>query len=148
MNIYTVGFAFDHYSMENVLLVEKKKPDFMAGKFNGIGGSVKLDETPAFAHLREWQEEVSTEFLAWTHFATLHRPCALVYVYVVIAPRLRGNHAPRNDQGEKLLWIDDWRHKPDLPYFESVQMLMHLARIAECDPLYSTIQLSDVPRVG
>jgi hypothetical protein len=33
---YVLGFMFDQH--DNVLLVEKSKPAWQAGKYNGIGG--------------------------------------------------------------------------------------------------------------
>lgn len=149
VHVYTVGFAFDNYPMRNVLLVEKKKPDFMAGKLNGIGGSVEHGESPGAAHWREFREEtLIDDTIAWTHIAILHRPFALVYVYASVIYKLREKTPDENDRGEKLVWVDDWAMQPDLPYFESVQMLLYLAKIAEHEPTYSTIHLQDVPLKG
>lgn len=51
-----VGFAFDRDG-ENVLLIEKLRPAWMAGRLNGPGGKLEGDETPRLAMTREFQEE-------------------------------------------------------------------------------------------
>lgn len=51
-----VGFAYD-FMNNAVLLIEKKRPSWMAGKLNGIGGKVEPGETPIAAMCREYYEE-------------------------------------------------------------------------------------------
>lgn len=71
---YVAGFLFDPTG-ELVLLIEKKRPAWMAGKWNGIGGKIEPGETPEHAMDRElWEETgLSSEFwqIGWAHFATL-----------------------------------------------------------------------------
>lgn len=43
--------------MENVVLIEKEKPEWQRGKYNAIGGKIEEKETPLQAMVREFQEE-------------------------------------------------------------------------------------------
>lgn len=71
--IWVNGFAFTP-NRERVLLIEKRKPAWMAGKLNGIGGKVEPGETPIEAMVREMREEagIEIEAAAWTHFVTMN----------------------------------------------------------------------------
>lgn len=52
---YVLGFAFDQYGA--VALINKKRPDWQAGKWNGIGGHREPGETGHEAMSREFHEE-------------------------------------------------------------------------------------------
>lgn len=69
---YVVGFMFDS-SFENVALIRKTKPEWQAGKLNGIGGKVELfDETNWHAMMREFGEETGVKNLTgWNPFCTM-----------------------------------------------------------------------------
>lgn len=51
-----VGFMFNEKETD-VLLIEKKKPKWQSGKFNGIGGKVEQGEFSHSAMVREFKEE-------------------------------------------------------------------------------------------
>lgn len=53
---YVLAFLFDK-DEENVLLIRKNRPDFQAGKLNGLGGKIKDGETPLEAVSRVVAEE-------------------------------------------------------------------------------------------
>ena len=53
---YVLAFLFDK-DKENVLLIRKNRPDFQAGKLNGLGGKIEDGETPLEAVSREVSEE-------------------------------------------------------------------------------------------
>ena len=69
MNNYVLGFMFDS-THQNVLLIRKNKPEWQAGKLNGIGGKIEPGEQPFDAMVREFHEEtgliVTRDY--WTHF--------------------------------------------------------------------------------
>lgn len=56
MTKYVLGFIFDSYA-EKVLLIEKQRPNWQAGKLNGIGGKIESGEKSTAAMVREAFEE-------------------------------------------------------------------------------------------
>lgn len=76
MNIkkyYVVGFAFSR-NRENLVLIEKQRPEWQKGFLNGVGGKVEKEDLSIFeAMKREFEEEtgVKTFEKDWTHFATM-----------------------------------------------------------------------------
>ncbi len=68
---YVVGYAFSPDGKE-VALIEKLRPDWQAGKYNGIGGKVEPGERRCQAMSREFGEEAGVYISAdrWLHFRT------------------------------------------------------------------------------
>jgi 8-oxo-dGTP diphosphatase len=60
MNNYVVGFMFSR-ELDKVLLIQKNRPEWQAGKWNGIGGKVEEPETTTEAMVREFKEETSIQ---------------------------------------------------------------------------------------
>jgi 8-oxo-dGTP diphosphatase len=59
---YCLGFAFDRSG--NVALIQKQRPDWMKGKWNGIGGKIEsFDTDAAAAMVREFYEETGMQTL-------------------------------------------------------------------------------------
>ena len=56
-----------------VVLIKKARPEYLAGKWNGVGGKVEKHESESLAMAREFQEEtgVMTEPSLWEKFANL-----------------------------------------------------------------------------
>jgi 8-oxo-dGTP diphosphatase len=71
MHHYVLGFAFDTNC--RVALIRKNRPQWQAGRWNGIGGKVEAGESPTAAMIREFEEEtgVVSPGEVWQHFATL-----------------------------------------------------------------------------
>ena len=42
---YVVGFMIQPHT-QRVLFIEKNRPDFQKGKYNGVGGKIEIGETP------------------------------------------------------------------------------------------------------
>jgi len=90
MKFYVMGFIFNK-AKDKVLLVEKNKPDWMAGRWNGMGGKIgdnNKDETPLEAMRRECEEETgSTRGYGydWIHCLTFVCPGGTVFVYKAIS---------------------------------------------------------------
>lgn len=146
MDQYVSGFAFtgDKEPMEHVLLVEKKKPDFMAGTYNGIGGTIEKPETAVEAMVREFAEETGIGVEDWTKFAVLHRPFAIIICFYTVLDS-KGKPHKLNDIGEMIRWQDYWRNNDqNVPYFETVPMLLQLAALVPTEAVHIT--LHDVPR--
>lgn len=69
---YVLGFVFD--KADNVLLVQKTKPAWQAGKLNGVGGKIEpWDESGCEAMRREFREETGhyTSRDEWIPIATM-----------------------------------------------------------------------------
>ena len=65
---YVLGFMFDNLRNQ-VLLIQKDRPRWQAGKYNGIGGKIE-DELPITAMIREFKEEtgITTVESDWQFF--------------------------------------------------------------------------------
>lgn len=82
---YVLGFAFDDTG-ENVVLIQKTKPAWQAGKYNGVGGKIEGEEGPFHAMVREFYEEAGVMTTAdnWAAFATMNGPdwrCDIFYTF-------------------------------------------------------------------
>jgi 8-oxo-dGTP diphosphatase len=119
MKKYVLGFAFD-WKRENIVLIEKQKPDWQKGKLNGVGG--KLETTDSSIHdamVREFFEEtgVLTQKQDWTHYATMSfdndimTGSAEIYVF-----RMRNNEALQcstyEEEEVKIIPIDKVYNEP------------------------------------
>lgn len=63
-----------------MVLIRKVKPDWQAGKLNGVGGKIEIGESATIAMAREFREEtgVETQPTEWHVFAKMHFPKAQV----------------------------------------------------------------------
>jgi 8-oxo-dGTP diphosphatase len=80
MTEYVLGFMFGNNRQE-VLLIRKNRPDWQAGKLNGIGGKVEAGELPYQAMIREFEEEAGVPLTGWNNFGTMRVGDAIVYLY-------------------------------------------------------------------
>lgn len=82
MTDYCLGFAFDA-NLENVILIEKLKPDFQKGKLNGIGGKIEAGESAVDAMVREFKEEtgVETTTCDWYKFCILRGIWGEIHIF-------------------------------------------------------------------
>lgn len=80
---YCLGFVVDP-SGERVLLMEKRRPSWQAGRLNGIGGKVEGEETGVEAMVRECQEETGLSLPAdqWAPLGAIAFEGGQVHVYV------------------------------------------------------------------
>lgn len=68
MTRYVVGFLHDG---DRVVLIKKNRPEWQAGKLNGVGGHIESGESVHEAMIREFCEETGMETYGWNHFLTL-----------------------------------------------------------------------------
>lgn len=78
MTNYVLGFMF---CQEHVLLIQKTRPEWQAGKLNGVGGHLEAGERPYNAMVREFEEEAGVEHHDWALFAQLCGKWGNVYCY-------------------------------------------------------------------
>jgi len=79
MQEYVVGFLFST-DYHHVVMIRKAKPDWQAGKLNGVGGKIEPGETPLEAMIREGMEEMGVE-VPWSPFARLTYSAADLYFF-------------------------------------------------------------------
>lgn len=77
---YVVGFLFGA-SRQNVALIRKKKPEWQAGKLNGIGGKLEPGEEPHKAMAREFYEEAGYYTEGWRKFCELRSGDAVIHCF-------------------------------------------------------------------
>lgn len=81
MKHYVLGLIFNK-TKQAVLLVEKKKPKWQAGRWNGIGGEIEVfDVEPFMAMERESREETGHYDFDFEHAITFVCPGGTIYVY-------------------------------------------------------------------
>jgi 8-oxo-dGTP diphosphatase len=82
-----VGFCFDP-TYQQVVLVRKNRPEFQAGRLNGVGGKIEPDDPdPAYAMDREFMEETGISGIEWRKFATLTGPNWMVHCFCAVDER-------------------------------------------------------------
>lgn len=80
MKEYVVGFIFDK-DKNQVLLVEKKRPEWQKGCYNGVGGLIEPDETIRQAMVRECKEECGLDVKDWKYLAMVSCPNITLYYF-------------------------------------------------------------------
>lgn len=82
MDLYVLGFMFDSDG-KYVALIRKNRPDWQAGRLNGIGGHIEDGELEHEAMRREFLEETGIDHENWIPFAHLYKVSKwVVYVFV------------------------------------------------------------------
>ncbi|NBQ68604.1 MAG: NUDIX domain-containing protein [Nitrosomonadaceae bacterium] len=72
MKQYVLGLLFDD-NFDKVVLIEKRKPAFQAGKYNGVGGKIEpTDSSPLAAMVREFKEETGVDYDGWSEVAVFN----------------------------------------------------------------------------
>ena len=106
-----VGFmvCYDFGVDLNVLLIEKKRPEWQAGKLNGLGGKVLPHETPKKAMSREFFEECGVEVLPkmWREFATVSYDHVVLHCFHT---RWVPGMNPTSKTDEKIVWKSIYDH--------------------------------------
>jgi 8-oxo-dGTP diphosphatase len=121
--IYVLGFRFRAgRNRLDVALIHKRRPTWMEGKFNGIGGKVEMGELPLAAMVREFHEEtgVLTTVDEWRQFATIKVRNHVIYCFVS-----QGNCVMRAMTDEPVDWFD--AHLTNLPVMRNLRWLIPMA---------------------
>lgn len=96
---YVLGFLFDQWN--SVALIEKNRPEWQAGKINGVGGKIELDEDAWSAMRREFKEETGVHHASWECFAMLESPRSYIYVFKGLTDSLT-LHSVRTMEDERV----------------------------------------------
>lgn len=133
--IYVCGFLLD--LNDQLLLVEKLKPDWQAGRLNGIGGKVEFGEEPVLAMIREWSEEVGSPHTSWEEFCRIEGANFGVHFYkgkTEMPHWARLKERDTNDVGEKLVTVG----KSLVPQMRTIPNLKWLVPLA-FDDIYEPV---------
>lgn len=72
---YCLGFLFSFSGGPPVVvLVNKNRPAWMAGKLNGVGGRIEAGELPSVAMRREFNRSTGVDIAEWNPFAIVVVP--------------------------------------------------------------------------
>lgn len=80
---YSVGFLFND---DQVVLIRKNRPEWQAGKYNGVGGHVEVGETFEQCMEREFEEETGVRVTGWTQFLIMDFPEAEIAFFTKYDP--------------------------------------------------------------
>lgn len=132
---YVAGFAFSR-NFRDVALVRKERPDWQAGRLNGIGGKIEAGETPAEAMVREFQEEtgLATAPVDWEEVVELSFPGGVVHFFRAALPDLG---RLRTTTDEQIVVV------PSLPVHEDALANLHWLIPLCLDGLQLPIRLQD-----
>ncbi len=64
-NLFVLGFCFSTDN-QSVVLIQKKRPEWMSGLLNGVGGHVQHSESPLATMQREFFEETGLDVGGWS----------------------------------------------------------------------------------
>lgn len=96
---YVVGFLMDTLRHE-VALIRKNRPEWQAGRLNGIGGHVEPGERPYDAMCREFFEETGLAVRGWKTLVVMDFPGARITFYRTSVPSsiLRGVRSETDEE--------------------------------------------------
>lgn len=118
---YVVGFLFSPDFTE-VVLIRKNKPEWQAGKLNGVGGKCEATEFAIAAMHREFEEETGCVGADWQQFCNMEYPGGEVAFF-----RATGPYCKVRSMTEEIIEI----HKVDeinkLPVISNLTWLIPLA---------------------
>ena len=105
MKTHTVGFIFDQ-TLSRVVLIQKNRPTWQAGKLNGIGGKIEPEEESLTCMVREAHEEsgLMTAPDEWIFLGTLNEPGAIVDCYATVYAGAPEDIFTRTD--EQIAWYE------------------------------------------
>lgn len=121
MQHYVMGFLFDHVK-QHVLLIHKKRPQFQAGLWNGVGGKVEPHEHSHQAMQRECAEECGIWVSDWNLICHVVNPAYQIDVWSACADLSDARTC--TDESVQIHAIHTiW----DLPTLNNLPMLMAMA---------------------
>jgi 8-oxo-dGTP diphosphatase len=126
---YCLGFLFSK-SRNKVMLIKKKKPEWQAGKLNGVGGKLEKNEMPHDAMVREFYEETGIWVRDWNPVASLQfnygsDAYTTVHLFTAVGDWL--TMVPRRDLPERANWYF-WNDYITLPTIPNLKWLVPLCR--------------------
>ncbi len=108
MQNYCLGFVFNPTKTQ-VALILKNKPDWQAGKYNGLGGKIETDEEPHDAMYREFKEEAGVEIHEWVQFGRLTGYDYRIFLFTAIIQEMATLRATTDE----MIRIAEVSHLPE-----------------------------------
>lgn len=125
MNLYVLGFAFD--DLGRVALIRKRRPDWQAGRLNGIGGHIENHETAYHAMVREFYEETGVKLVDWQAVGVMKGDDWHVTVFTVTSSKVRGVRTATDE--EVVLQLPH-----NLPYVKCIENVVPLVQLCGLKP--------------
>jgi len=124
---YCLGFPFSA-SYSHVSLIQKNRPDWQAGKFNGFGGKIKPREDALAAMIREFREDsgVLTTIDQWRRIGTMGGEGWGCEVFAMQSD-LVFSASSTTDEQVYLFEVTRIRSNPPMYVDPNVALWMHLA---------------------
>lgn len=102
LKCYTLGILFDS-NLNEVLLIEKQRPEWQKGFYNFPGGKVETDETSKECIIREFKEETNLDVTDWLYIGRIIN--SKNYYVDVFASIHNGKEEVQQMTDEKPEWI-------------------------------------------
>lgn len=133
MKLMVVGFLFN-VNRTHVALIKKNRPEWQAGKLNGLGGKVEINELPHDAMVREFKEEAGLLIPHWHPFCSLESSNWKVLCFT---STVENNVLLEQMTDEQVLW-HPLKYLSDLPVISNLHWLIPMA--LDSTPLFSKVQ--------
>jgi 8-oxo-dGTP pyrophosphatase MutT (NUDIX family) len=78
MTSYVLIFAWHN---QKLVLIKKNRPEFLKGRWNGIGGKIETGETPEAAAVREFKEETGGNLTSLTSMPVITADTYSIHVF-------------------------------------------------------------------
>jgi len=102
---YVLGFLFSQ-DYKQVVLINKTKPVWQAGRWNGVGGKIESGETPSAAMSREFEEETGLLLYDWSEFGSIVGPTWRVNLFATQSEFI-GEVSTLTEE-EVAVFVSDW----------------------------------------
>ena len=125
---YVLGFVFDR-AYHHVLLIRKSRPEWQAGRLNGLGGKIAENESPEEALERELHEETAGRLgpVDVLPFGRLSGVDWEIWLFHAIYPYDFPDDLSNVDVGEGTTFVADRLDLPNWPTLPNLRYLVPLA---------------------
>ncbi len=110
---YVLGFLFTRDN-SRVVLIQKKRPVELAGKWNGVGGHIEEGESSVEAMTREFCEEAGLSILDWQYRLEYRLNYGTVHIFTAQSDTAK-RVCQIEDEAVKLVDVANIRHIDVVP---------------------------------